>query len=129
MGTHWVEGLPRVDGIHDEHSLAVAVVVLGDRFVFVLARSIPNLQFDPISVEADDFEDVVYADGHHVVIYELPLAVAEQQIALADSRVSDYYHLLEVVEGFVRFASRFPKWLHQYYTRQRAEICFVSYLR
>jgi hypothetical protein len=36
---------------------------------------------------------------------------------------------LEVVEGFVRFASRFPKWLHQYYTRQRAEICFVSYLR
>ena len=106
--------------------MAVAIVVLGDSFVFILARSIPNLQFDPISVEADDFEDVVYADGHHVVIYELSLAVAEQQIALADSRVSDYYHLLEVVEGFIRFASRFPKWLHQYYTREKGRDQFCQ---
>jgi hypothetical protein len=78
MCTHWVEGLSWVDGEYDENTLTIPVVVLSDRFVFVLACSVPNLEFDPVSFEGNDLENIVYADGHHVVVYEFAFTVAQE---------------------------------------------------
>ena len=56
--------------------MAVAVVVFCDGLVLILASSVPYLQFDFDSIDGDDFVDVVDADGHHVVVDELALAIA-----------------------------------------------------
>ena len=102
-----MEGLTGVDGEDDENSLAVAVIILCDGFVFVLTSSVPNLQFNSNSVQFDDLEDIIDADGHHVVFDELSLAVAQQDVALSDSGVSDDDYFLEVVEVLLAFAFNF----------------------
>lgn len=80
-----MEGVFGVDAENYEYSLTVAVIVLGDGFVFVLAGSVPDLELDPHSVDCDDFIDVVDADGHHVVIHKFALTVPEEDVALTDS--------------------------------------------
>ena len=102
-----MEGLTGVDGEDDENSLAVAVIIFCDGFVFVLTSSVPNLQFNSNSVQFDDLEDIIDADGHHVVFDELSLAVAQQDVALSDSGVSDDDYFLEVVEVLLAFAFNF----------------------
>ena len=102
-----MEGLTGVDGEDDENSLAVAVIILCDGFVFVLTSSVPNLQFNSNSVQFDDLEDIIDADGHHVVFDELSLAVAQQDVAFSDSGVSDDDYFLEVVEVLLAFAFNF----------------------
>lgn len=99
-----MEGLTRVDGEYDENSLAIPVIILGDCFVFVLTSGVPNLQFDFDPVQLDNLEDIIDADGHHVVFNELALAVAQQDVALTDSGISDDDYFLEVVEVLLAFA-------------------------
>ena len=102
-----MEGLTGVDGEDDENSLTVAVVILCDSFVFVLTSSVPNLQFNSNSVQFDDLEDIIDADGHHVVFNELALAIAQKYVTLSDSGVSDDDYFLEVVEVLLAFAFNF----------------------
>ena len=102
-----MEGLTGVDGEDDENSLTVAVIILCDCFVFVLTSGVPNLQFNSNSVQFDDLEDIIDADGHHVVFDELSLAVAQQDVAFSDSGVSDDDYFLEVVEVLLAFAFNF----------------------
>lgn len=78
--------------------MAVAVVALRDGFVFVLSGSVPDLQLDACAVDGHDFVGEVDADGHHVVVDELPLAVPQQDVALPHSRLPNYDDLLQVVE-------------------------------
>ena len=80
--TYVLERIARIDRKNHENSLAVAVVCLCDGFVLLLARSIPDLQFDASAFNSDNFEDVVYADGHHVVIDEHALGITKQDVAL-----------------------------------------------
>lgn len=96
--TDRTEGLPRIKGEDDENSLTILVVVLSDSLVLVLSSSIPDLYLDLDLLYFDDLEDIVYADGHHVVIHELILAIPKQDVALPHSRVPDYYHFLQVIE-------------------------------
>ena len=102
-----MEGLTRVDGEYDEHSLAIAVIILGDCFVFVLTSSVPNLQFDFDPVQLDDLEHIIDADGHHVVFNELALAIAQKYVTLSHSGVSDEDYFLEVVKVLLAFAFNF----------------------
>lgn len=84
--------------------MTIPVVVLSDGFVLVLSSSIPDLQFDLDSLELYDFEYVIDADGHHVVLHELPLAVAQQNVALAHSGIPNDDDFLKVVEAFLFLA-------------------------
>lgn len=98
VGTDRTEGLTGINREYDEYSLAILVIVLGDGLVFVLSGCVPDLYLDFDLLHLDDLEDVVYADGHHVVIHKFILAVSEQDVALPDPRVTDYYHFLKIIE-------------------------------
>lgn len=74
--TYRIEGLPRVYSEYYEDTLTVTVIVLRDGFIFILSSCIPYLKFDFNSIDSDDFEDIVDADSHHVVVNELTLAVS-----------------------------------------------------
>jgi len=114
--TYVLERIARIDRKDHENSLAVAVVSLCDGFVLLLARSIPDLQFDARAIDSDNFEDVVDADGHHVVIDEHALGVPEQDVALAHSRVPDDDYFLDVVEGLLHLPPPLQSATHyQYY--------------
>ena len=47
-----------------------------DGLIFVLAGGVPYLQFDFGIVEGYYLEDVVYAYGHHIILYELALRIS-----------------------------------------------------
>jgi hypothetical protein len=81
--TYRVERVLRVYAKHDDDTLTVAIVIFSDGFVLVLTSSVPYLQFDAGALLADNFVDVIDADGHHVVLYELAFGVSEQHIRLA----------------------------------------------
>ena len=112
MRTYRVKGLPRVDGEDYENSLTVAIVILRDGFVLVLACGVPDLEFDLDAIEGDDLEHVIDSDGHHIVLHELALAVPQQQVALADPRVADYDDLLQIIELLLFLAFYLPERFH-----------------
>ena len=94
MVTDWSEWLTRINGEYDEYSLTILVIVLSDGLVFILSSGIPDLYLDFDFLDVDDFEDIIDADCHHVVIHEFILTISKQNVALPYSWVTNYYHFL-----------------------------------
>ena len=80
ISTYRIKRVFRVDAKNDDDALTVAIVIFSDGFVLVLASSVPDLQFYAGALLADNFVDVIDADGHHVVLHELAFGVPEQHI-------------------------------------------------
>lgn len=69
--------------------MAFLIIILSDSFIFVLASSVPDLEFDPHSINFDYVENIVNADGHHIVFYELASTISKKHVAFADTWISD----------------------------------------
>ena len=57
--------------------MTVPVIVLRNGLVFVLTGGVPDLELDAKSIDGEYFIDVVDADSHHVVIYELAFTITK----------------------------------------------------
>ena len=91
------EALSVCDVVGYDDSVSSLIVAASDGFESLLARGVPDLQFDgfPIDIDGSNFE--VDSDGGHEIISEDVVGESEEQGRLSDSGVSDQQDLEQVV--------------------------------
>ena len=69
--THRVERLLGINTKHNKRAITVLIIILRYRLILILARRIPNLQFDALVLQVERFKAEVHSNGRHVVLTEL----------------------------------------------------------
>ena len=100
-GRQIVEGAPLCDRVNEDDSCCALVIRLGDGFEALLACRVPDLHFDVESVDREDFDFEVYADGGDVVGFEVIVDEAEEDVGFSDCSVSDDDQFDHVVVAIV----------------------------
>eukprot|EP00327_Prymnesium_parvum_P021526 CAMPEP_0113273928 /NCGR_PEP_ID=MMETSP0008_2-20120614/24120_1 /TAXON_ID=97485 /ORGANISM="Prymnesium parvum" /LENGTH=202 /DNA_ID=CAMNT_0000123493 /DNA_START=423 /DNA_END=1031 /DNA_ORIENTATION=+ /assembly_acc=CAM_ASM_000153 len=94
---HVVEGLQAGHVVHNDNAVRAAVVGAADRAEALLARRVPDLQLDRLSIQLYRADLEVHADGGDVAVCPFVIRKSQQEARLAHTRVADEDEDEEVV--------------------------------
>ena len=97
-GLNVLEAVSPRDVVHDQSARTVLVVRSGDRAEVFLTRRVPYLHSVYLIFERKVLRAELNADRRLVVVVEVVMCVAEEQVGLAHRGVADYYVLEQEIE-------------------------------